>query len=196
MHVDTVSLHGFVFHFLSCVKKQWAVRVGSHQVVAWYAGVLGLQQPSGQFAAQGLNRYQQAALQAASQPMLSTSHPHQSSHNYSQAHGGPHGSAVLQVQAALADPAQMSHPGMPAHQSSRQQHEASQGLHFSQGLTQQPEAVTSPAQGLHGAAPEASWQPPAGALMAAAGSQGGEGSTPAGNDSTHTTQCFVQHVYA
>ena len=192
-----------------CRKKHLAMSVEPQQV-PWYAGAVGLQQPSGQFAAQGLNQYQQAALQAASQPTLSTSHPHQSSYGYPQAHGqapagnpagqtashgGPQGSAVLQVQAALADPARLSHPTMPAQQATRQ-HEASQGLHFSPGLTQQPGTVTSPAQGVHGAVPGASWQLPAGALIAAAGSQEAEGSTPAGDNSIPISHCFVQPLYA
>ena len=86
----------------------------------------------------------------------------------------PHGSAVMQVQAALADSSKLSHLAVPAQQAARQQHEGAQGLGQSTG------AVPSSAQGPHATASAASWQHPAGALMPPAVSQGGEGSTPAG----------------
>lgn len=79
----------------------------------------------------------------------------------------------MQVQAALADSSKLSHLAVPAQQAAQQQHE---------GLAQSTGAVPSSVQGLHATASAASWQHPAGALMPPAISQGGEGSTPAGDN--------------
>lgn len=142
-------------------------------------------QQQGQFAAHTPNPHQQADSQVRSVPSTSQ----QPSYGYSQAyspqlgstHAGQmgsndstHGTAVMQVQAALADSSKLSHLAVPAQQAARQQHEGPQGLAQSTG------AVPSSVQGLHATASAASWQHPAGALMPPAVSQGGKGSTPAG----------------
>lgn len=89
---------------------------------------------------------------------------------------GANDSAMRQVQAALADSSKLSHLAVPAQQAARQQLE---GPH---GLAQGTGAVSSGAPGLYVTASAASWQHPAGALAPPAGSQGGEGSMPAGDD--------------
>ena len=76
----------------------------------------------------------------------------------------------MQVQAALSDPSKLSHLAIPA-----------------QGLAQGAGTGFSPAQGLHSALPGASWQPPAGALIAATGKLSGEATIPVGND------CVTMH---
>ena len=147
------------------------------------AGPHPLQQ-QGQFAAHAFNQHQQGGPQVGSvgsisqqpgfgysqgySPQLGSTHTGQMGSNDS-----PHGSAVMQVQAALADSSKLSHLAVPAQQAAGQQHAGPQGLAQSTG------AVPSAAQGLHATA--ASWQHPAGALMPAV-SQGGQGSTPAGGD--------------
>ena len=93
----------------------------------------------------------------------------------------------MQVQAALADSSKLSHLAMPAQQAAGQQHGGPHGLAQSTG------AVPGAAQGLHATASAASWQHPAGALMPPAVSQGGQGSTPAGDDSLtclHLARCL------
>ena len=141
-------------------------------------------QQQGQFAAHALPLPQQPGLQVrtvpstaqqapyGSYPQLSTTAPHMGSNHT------PHSSAVLQVQAALADPSKLGNPAMPAQQAAGQQHEAPQGLANSTG------ALVGAAPGLHAtASAAAAWQRPHGGPGGLAPPAGGLQGGDAGDDS-------------
>ncbi|KAL3145939.1 hypothetical protein ABBQ38_015299 [Trebouxia sp. C0009 RCD-2024] len=146
--------------------------------VFFISGGAGLQQ-QGQFAAHALPQHQQPGLQARAVPTTAHqppygSYPHLGSTGLPMgSHQTPHSSAVLQVQAALADPSKLGHPAMPAQQAAGQQHEAQPGLAQGTG------ALLGAATGLHvPASTAAAWQHPAGGPGGLDPSAGGNADTP------------------
>ncbi len=185
-------------------------------------------QPQAQYATQQTLGLLPGALQPVSQlthampSIQQQQQPYQYAQGFEQSqmgsssqHSGQMGSlnsaqdnAVLQVQAALTDQSKAS-TSMPAQQVSgilqqvhRPQAETPQGMSQSQGFSQAG-GTMSGGSGLLGTVPAASGQqPPAGALIAAAGNKNADGGTPTGMHasiyavwrSTTCTACFSKRI--